>query len=82
MHALLPKLQKSRKEVETTLFEVHFMSISQCEFLHQVVALEVALEKRVDAVLLASLMPKQWAEFIRTGPPDDIKDIGLISRTP
>ena len=24
MHALLPKLKKSRKEVETTLFEVRF----------------------------------------------------------
>jgi len=28
MHALLPKLQKSRKEVESTLFEVIFYSSS------------------------------------------------------
>ena len=48
--------------------------------MHQVVALEVALERRVEAVHLAALMPKHWQKFIREGPSDEIKDLGVIRR--
>lgn len=46
----------------------------------KVVALEVALERKVEAVLLATLMPKQWSSFIRNAPQEEIKDLGLKDR--
>lgn len=66
INALLPRLQKSRSALEETLFEL--------------VALETALQENVDAVLLATLMPKRWSEFIREGPKDVVNDLGTIRR--
>ncbi|GMH32626.1 hypothetical protein BSKO_00460 [Bryopsis sp. KO-2023] len=68
VNALLPRLQKSKSVIEDTLYEV--------------VALEVALEENVDAVLLATLMPKRWAEFIREGPKDAVEKLGTVQRSP
>lgn len=62
----MPKLQKSKENLQDTLFEV--------------VALEVALKNKVQAVLLATLMPKRWADFIRNGPVDEIAEIGLTKK--
>lgn len=66
VNALLPRLQKSRSALEETLFEL--------------VALETALQENVDAVLLATLMPKRWSEFIREGPKEIVDDLGTIRR--
>ncbi|KAF6260517.1 AAA domain-containing protein [Scenedesmus sp. NREL 46B-D3] len=60
--ALVPKLQKTQVAVEQLLFEV--------------ATLEVALEDNSDAVTLANLMPKHWADFIRNSPMDEVKPIG------
>ncbi len=60
--ALVPKLQKTKTAVEKLLFEV--------------ATLEVALEAGADAVTLANLMPKHWADFIRNSPLDEVKPIG------
>ncbi|PRW56633.1 ATPase associated with various cellular activities AAA_5 isoform A [Chlorella sorokiniana] len=49
--ALLPKLEKSRKEVEDLLFEV--------------VTLEVALANGAQALDLAQLLPQRWQQFLR-----------------
>jgi hypothetical protein len=38
--------------------------------------LQVALEENSDAVTLANLMPKHWADFIRNSPMDEVKPIG------
>lgn len=64
VNALLPRAEESQSALKATLFEVS--------------ALEVALEENVDAVLLATLMPKRWAEFIREGPKDDIDELGVV----
>lgn len=64
VNALLPRVKKSQTALQETLFEV--------------IALEVALEEDVDAVLLATLMPKRWAEFIREGPKGDIDELGVV----
>jgi hypothetical protein len=37
---------------------------------------QVALEARCDAVTLANLMPKHWADFIRNSPVEEVKPIG------
>jgi hypothetical protein len=37
---------------------------------------QVALEENSDAVTLANLMPKHWADFIRNSPMDEVKPIG------
>lgn len=34
------------------------------------------LQANTDAVTLANLMPKHWADFIRNSPMDDVKPIG------
>jgi MoxR-like ATPase len=39
-------------------------------------ALQVALEANSDAVTLANLMPKHWADFIRNSPMEEVKPIG------
>jgi MoxR-like ATPase len=39
-------------------------------------SVQVALEGRADAVTLANLMPKHWADFIRNSPAEDVKPIG------
>jgi MoxR-like ATPase len=38
--------------------------------------MQVALEDGCDAVTLANLMPKHWADFIRNSPMDEVKPIG------
>jgi MoxR-like ATPase len=40
------------------------------------VLLQVALEARADAVTLANLMPKHWADFIRNSPMEEVKPMG------
>lgn len=60
--ALGPKLQKTKGAVEQLLFEV--------------ATLEVALEACCDAVTLANLMPKHWADFIRNSPMEEVKPMG------
>lgn len=62
--ALLPKLEKASEGVQRTLFEL--------------VTLELAVEQRVDAVVLANLMPKFWADFIRSSSDAEARDIGTV----
>lgn len=59
---LLPKLQRTQEAVEACIKEV--------------ATLEVALECGCDALTLANLMPKQWADFIRNSPMDEVKPLG------
>ena len=60
--ALLPKLQKSQTSLQKTLFEL--------------VTLELAVERRVDAVVLATLMPRYWADFIRSRSDKEARSMG------
>jgi hypothetical protein len=39
-------------------------------------SLQVSLEGRADAVTLANLMPKHWADFIRNSPMEEVKPMG------
>ena len=39
-------------------------------------ARQVALEGQVEAVNLADLLPKRWAEFIRSSDMDDVRPLG------
>ncbi|KIY92716.1 hypothetical protein MNEG_15248 [Monoraphidium neglectum] len=64
--ALVPKLHKTRDNVEKLLFEV--------------ATLEVALKAGTDAVTLANLMPSRWANFIRNSPMDEVKPLGTTTR--
>lgn len=50
------------------------LSVSPATLLHT--QLQVALEARADAVTLANLMPRHWADFIRNSPVDEVKPIG------
>ena len=61
--ALLPKLERSRGEVEKLLFDV--------------VTLETALRHGAEPVTLAELLPLYWSEFIRKGPIEDVSPLGL-----
>lgn len=63
--ALSPKLSKNKKAVTRVLREV--------------VTLEVALEKGLQPHVLAELMPEHWADFIRNGPIEDVKPLGLAA---
>ena len=38
----------------------------------QVVTLEVALEAGSEPVVMAELMPRHWADFIRSGPIEEV----------
>ncbi|KAI7840670.1 hypothetical protein COHA_005592 [Chlorella ohadii] len=60
--ALLPKLEKSRKEVEDLLFEV--------------VTLEVLLRHQAEAVVIADLMPARWADWVRNAPAEQLRPYG------
>lgn len=60
--SLVPKLQKTKTSVE--------------ELLYQVATLEVALQAGTNAVTLANLMPKHWADFIRNSPLEEVRPIG------
>jgi len=61
--ALGPKLEKTKTAVEALLYEL--------------VTLEVALEADSEPVVLAELMPRHWADFIRSGPIEEVKPLGL-----
>ncbi|KAL4443602.1 hypothetical protein ABPG75_011339 [Micractinium tetrahymenae] len=63
--ALLPKLEKTRKEVEDLLFEV--------------VTLEVAVRRDVQPVALAEAMPSKWSDFVRNAPMDEMRSLGTRS---
>ncbi len=39
--------------------------------------LEVALQAGTDAVMLANLLPRFWADFIRNAPMDEVKPIAV-----
>lgn len=62
--ALQPKLVKAQTAINTTLFEV--------------VTLELAVTWRVDAVVLANLMPRFWAEFIRSSSDKEARSMGTV----
>jgi MoxR-like ATPase len=64
--ALVPKLQRTKQAVTSLLFEA--------------ATLEVALRQGADAVALANLMPRHWAEFIRNAPSDVVEPIGLVKK--
>lgn len=61
--ALLPKMERSKGEVERLLFDT--------------VVLETALREQAQPVTLAELLPKYWADFIRNGPIEDVSPLGL-----
>ncbi|CAD7696039.1 unnamed protein product [Ostreobium quekettii] len=63
VNALLPKLEKAREALQQTLYET--------------VSLETGLKLDADAVLLATLMPKQWSQFVRKAPSDEVEPIGV-----
>lgn len=62
--ALTPKLQKTLRSLQTTTFEL--------------VTLELAVERRADAVVLANLMPRYWADFIRSSSDKDARELGTV----
>jgi MoxR-like ATPase len=39
--------------------------------------LEVALERKTEPHVMALLLPEYWADFIRSGPIEDVKPLGL-----
>lgn len=63
---LQPKLNKTRSAVESVLYDV--------------ATLEVALLHNSEPVMLANLMPKEWAKFIRNSDITDVKPIGTRPR--
>lgn len=46
------------------------------QVLFDVATLETAMEAGADAITLANLMPRHWADFIRNSPLDEVKPIG------
>jgi MoxR-like ATPase len=64
--ALVPKLQRTKQAVTSLLFEA--------------ATLEVALSRGADAVALANLMPRHWADFIRNAPQEVVQPIGVVKK--
>lgn len=60
--ALAPKMRKARESITATLFET--------------VTLELAVERRAEAFVLASVMPRYWADFIRSTSVEDARAMG------
>lgn len=60
--ALQPKLAKTRGAVAAVLQDVS--------------TLEVALRTGSDPIMLANLMPRHWADFIRNSDISEVKPIG------
>ena len=56
--ALQPKLTKTQASIETLMFDV--------------ILLEVALNSGCEAVALANLMPRYWADFIRNSDMSEV----------
>lgn len=59
---LMPRLKKSKEGLMTTLFEV--------------IVLEEAITRGADAVVLAEIMPRYWADFIRNASVEEAKSMG------
>lgn len=64
--AMMPKLQKTLESLQTTLFEA--------------VTLELAVDSRLDAVALAQLMPRFWADFVRNASDSEARSMGTLPR--
>ena len=60
--ALAPKMRKAQEGLTATLFET--------------VTLELAVERRAEAFVLASVMPRYWADFIRSTSIEDARSMG------
>lgn len=58
VQSLTPLMKKTRKELSALLEEV--------------VTLQVALSRRTEPHILALLMPRHWADFIRNGPIEEV----------
>jgi len=42
--------------------------------------LKLALEMRTEPHILAMLLPTYWASFIRNGPIEDVKPLGVAAK--
>ena len=60
--ALSPRLERAASRARDLLFEVATLS--------------AALDAGAEAVTLADLLPRRWAEFIRSGDVDDVRPLG------
>ncbi len=60
--ALSPRLERAASRARDLLFEV--------------ATLDAALQAGAEAVTLADLLPRRWAEFIRSGDVDDVRPLG------
>jgi MoxR-like ATPase len=47
------------------------------KLLEETLTLEVALERKTEPHVMALLLPEYWADFIRSGPIEDVKPLGL-----
>lgn len=61
--SLSPMFNKARKGLE--------------KLLEEALTLEVALERKTEPHVMALLLPEYWADFIRSGPIEDVKPLGL-----
>jgi len=61
--SLSPMFNKARKGLE--------------KLLEETLTLEVALERKTEPHVMALLLPEYWADFIRSGPIEDVKPLGL-----
>jgi len=61
--SLSPMFNKARKGLE--------------KLLEECLTLEVALERKTEPHVMALLLPEYWADFIRSGPIEDVKPLGL-----
>ena len=52
------------------------------KLLREVLTLEVALERNTEPHIMALLLPDYWADFIRSGPIEDVKPLGVGSGNP
>lgn len=50
------------------------------KLLREVLTLEVALERNTEPHIMALLLPDYWADFIRSGPIEDVKPLGVGPR--
>jgi hypothetical protein len=60
--SLMPRITKGREALLSTLFEI--------------VVLELAVEMDADAVVLAEVMPRYWADFIRNTTVEEARSMG------
>ena len=60
--ALAPRLDKAAAAARDLLYEV--------------AALDAALSGGAEAVALADLLPRRWADFIRAGDLEDVRPLG------